>query len=87
MQKDDLVSDLKTRIIQALNLQDLQPDALDTETPLFSDDGLGLDSVDALEMVVMVERDYGVSIDDKDEAKSVFASVGVLADYILARKK
>lgn len=87
MQKDTLVADLKTRIIQTLNMQGVEPSDIDAASPLFSDEGLGLDSVDALELVVMVERDYGISIDDKDEAKNVFASVDGLADYILARKK
>ena len=54
---------------------------------MFSDDGLGFDSVDALELVVMVENSYGVTIGDKDEAKNIFASVSALADYILANRK
>ena len=71
---------------ETLNLQDLEPGTLEADTPLFADDGLGLDSVDALELVVMVERDYGITIDGKDEAKTIFASLDALADYIIARK-
>ena len=86
MDKDTLVSDLKGRIISALNLQGVSPSDIEADTPLFEADGLGLDSVDALELVVMIERDFGISVGDKDEAKTVFSSVGALADYIIARK-
>ena len=86
MDKDSLVSELKGRIISALNLQGVQPGDIEADTPLFDPVGLGLDSVDALELVVMIERDYGISVGDKDEAKTVFSTVGALADYIIERK-
>ena len=86
MDKQSLILDLKERLVQTLNLQDLEPGTLEADTPIFADDGLGLDSVDALELVVMVERDYGITIDGKDEAKTIFASLDALADYIIARK-
>lgn len=56
MDKEALVSDIKKKMISALNLQGMSPDSIESDTPLFGDDGLGLDSVDALELVVMVEK-------------------------------
>lgn len=85
MVREELISDLKKNIISTLNLQDLDPGVFGDDTPLFSDEGLGFDSVDALELVVMVENCYGITIGDKDEAKNIFASVSSLADYILAK--
>ena len=87
MVKEELISELKKNIMKTLNLQDLDPEVFGDNTPLFSEDGLGFDSVDALELVVMVENSYGITIGDKDEAKSIFASVSSLADYILAKGK
>ena len=86
MDRDSLISELKKNIIATLNLQGVAPEDISDTLPLFEADGLGLDSVDALELVVMIERDYSVVIDDKDEAKTIFSSVGALADYIIARK-
>ena len=79
MVKEELISDLKKNIMKTLNLQDLDPEVFGDNTPLFSEDGL--------ELVVMVENSYGITIGDKDEAKSIFASVSSLADYILAKGK
>lgn len=87
MDKEALVSDIKKKMISALNLQGMSPDSIDSDTPLFGDDGLGLDSVDALELVVMVEKEYGVSVEDKTSASTVFASVNALADYIAVNAK
>lgn len=87
MDRDALVSDIKKKLVSALNLQGMSEDSIGSDTPLFGEDGLGLDSVDALELVVMVENEYGVSVGDKDAASSVFASVNALADYIIANGK
>ncbi len=86
MDRESLILELKKNIIATLNLQGVAPEDISDSLPLFDADGLGLDSVDALELVVMIERDYSVVIDDKDEAKTIFSSVGALADYIIARK-
>jgi len=86
MNRSQLVSQLKRNIISALNLPDVGENDIADDTPLFEPDGLGLDSVDALELVVMVERDYGITVDDKDEAKTIFSSVNALADFIEQRK-
>jgi acyl carrier protein len=75
---------LKELIIEALNLEDLTPDDIDTEAPLFGD-GLGLDSIDALELGVAVRRKYGVNLDvDSEEIRDHFASVGSLARFVTA---
>jgi acyl carrier protein len=73
---------LKELIIEALNLEDLSPDDIDTEAPLFGD-GLGLDSIDALELGVAVRRKYGVNLDvDSEEIRDHFASVASLARFV-----
>ena len=87
MDKNALISDLRKKIISTLNLGGIDEASLGADTLLFGDDGLGLDSVDALELVVMVENEYGISVSDKDPATTVFASLGALADYIIAHKK
>lgn len=75
---------LKELIIEALNLEDLTPDDIDTEAPLFGD-GLGLDSIDALELGVAVRRKYGVNLDvDSEEIRDHFASVASLARFVTA---
>jgi acyl carrier protein len=75
---------LKELIIEALNLEDLTPDDIDTKAPLFGD-GLGLDSIDALELGVAVRRKYGVNLDvDSEEIRDHFASVASLARFVTA---
>ncbi|MBO5255433.1 MAG: acyl carrier protein [Opitutales bacterium] len=86
MNKENLIEKLKQSIIQTLNLVGVSPSDIDSDTPLFDADGLGLDSVDALELVVMIEREYNITVDDKDEAKTIFSSLSALADYIIAHK-
>jgi len=75
---------LKELIIEALNLEDLTPDDIETEAPLFGE-GLGLDSIDALELGVAVRRKYGVNLDvDSEEIRDHFASVASLARFVTA---
>ncbi|HNQ72919.1 MAG TPA: phosphopantetheine-binding protein [Verrucomicrobiota bacterium] len=78
-------TELKQRIIEALNLQDLTAEQIDDEAPLFGT-GLGLDSIDALELVVMLEKHYGIVIKDIEEGRPAFRSVRTLADFIEARR-
>jgi len=82
---DQLVTDLKSRIIETLKLQDLTPDQIDENAPLFGS-GLGLDSIDALELVVMLEKFYGIVVKDIEEGRPAFASVRALADFIRAKQ-
>ena len=78
----ELKERLKAQIIQELNLEDLEPGDIENDSPLFGDDGLGLDSIDALEFIVLLEQSYGIKISDPNEGKEIFHSVDSLADYI-----
>ncbi|MGY6276196.1 phosphopantetheine-binding protein [Methylomonas sp. MgM2] len=79
---DDLISQLKTMIIDGLRLEDISPDDLSDDAVLFGG-GLGLDSIDALEIGVMLDRRYGVKITSGDERNNqIFASLSSLADFV-----
>ena len=78
---EDMVFELKKKMIEVLNLEDMQPDDIDDDAPLFGE-GLGLDSIDALELIVMMERSYGIKIKDPAEGKEIFKSVNTMVDYI-----
>ena len=81
-----LEQEIKELIIDALALEDLQPADIETEAPLFVE-GLGLDSIDALELAMALEERYGVKIeDDPDENRRIFASVRSLADFVSAQR-
>ena len=78
---------IKELIIEALNLEDLGTDDIDSEAPLFGE-GLGLDSIDALELGVAIRRKYGVNLDiDSEEIREHFASVANLARFVTAGSK
>ena len=77
--------ELKTKIIEALKLQDITPEQIDDDAPLFGT-GLGLDSIDALELVVLLEKEYGIVIKDIEEGRPAFRSVRTLADFIAAKR-
>lgn len=78
---DELISKLKEQIIEVLNLEDLTPEDIDKDAPLFGE-GLGLDSIDALELIVLLEKAYGIKFQTPAEGKEVFKSVQVMADFI-----
>lgn len=78
---EELIANLKKQVIEQLNLEDLTPDDIDPKAPLFGD-GLGLDSIDALELIVLMEREYGIKINDPSEGKKIFASLETMAKYI-----
>ena len=77
----DLVIELKKEIIDALNLEDITPDEIDADAPLFGS-GLGLDSIDALELIVLLERKYGIKLQDPNKSREVFQSVNVMAKFV-----
>lgn len=82
MDRESLKSELKGLIIRVLKLEDVKPGDIDDASPLFGE-GLGLDSIDALELVVALEKSYGIKIPDEDVGREAFGSVNMLADYIL----
>lgn len=81
-----LINDLKVQLIEALNLEEITPEEIDAEAPLFGD-GLGLDSIDALEIILILEKQYGLRIENPAEAKPIFYSVRTLAEYIEKNRK
>ena len=83
--RDDLIQGVKTLIIQRLKLADMTPEMIDGDAPLFGE-GLGLDSIDALELVLGLEKEYGVIIPDAEVGKKVFQSVRTIAQYILEQR-
>jgi acyl carrier protein len=78
---DNLILELKEEIIKSLNLEEMTPEDIDSDAPLFGE-GLGLDSIDALELIVLMERNYGIKLANSAEGKSIFQSVRVMAEYI-----
>lgn len=82
-----LIEELKEELIKELNLEDLTPQEIDENAPLFGDGGLGLDSIDALEIILILERNYGIKMANPSEGKEIFFSVSTLAAYIQANKK
>ena len=78
---DKLMHDLKVQIIAQLNLQDLTPQEIGDDQPLFAD-GLGLDSIDALELIVLLQQQYKVKLESAEEGQKVFRSVRTMAEYI-----
>ena len=77
----ELRQELKEKIIEQLNLEDLTVKEIGNEDSLFGD-GLGLDSIDALELIVMLDKDYGIRLSDPKEGRKIFESVEVMATYI-----
>ena len=81
-ESDELHRELKVLIVETLMLEDITPEAIETEAPLFGD-GLGLDSIDSLEIAMVLEDNYGVILDeDPDANREIFQSVGSLARFV-----
>jgi acyl carrier protein len=78
---DKLKEDLKTQIIEQLNLEEVSPSEITNDMLLFGD-GLGLDSIDALELIVLLEQYHGVRIANPEDGKKIFESVNSMAEYI-----
>ena len=82
----ELVTELKELLIDGLHLEDIEPSDIDPEGPLFGD-GLGLDSIDALEIAVMLDRKYGVRIVSGDDRnRQIFASLNALAEFVAEKR-
>ena len=82
---NQLITELKERIIKALNLENVKPEDIKDNEPLFGE-GLGLDSIDALELIVLLEKDYGLRIQNPEEAKKIFLSINTMSEFISANK-
>jgi acyl carrier protein len=78
---DELIKELRQELVKQLNLEDVLPKNFDENTPLFGE-GLGLDSIDSLELVVLLDRNYGLKLKDPKEGRSVFYSIRTMAEYI-----
>ena len=83
---DELVLKLKSEIIEVLNLEEVKPEDIDSDAPLFGD-GLGLDSIDALELIVLMEKNYGIKLKDANTSRDIFKSVNCMAAYIHENRK
>lgn len=82
----DLKDHIRSLLIEKLRLEDVRPEDIGDDTPLFGE-GLGLDSIDALELVVALEKEFGIKIEDEDVGVKVFQNVGTLAAFIQERTK
>lgn len=80
-----LKTELKEKIVKILNLEDITPAEIADNDPLFGD-GLGLDSIDALELIVMLDKEYGIKLSDPKEGKVIFESVETMAAYITDKR-
>ncbi len=83
---NQLKEDLKKQIVEQLNLKEIKPEDIGDDMPLFVD-GLGLDSIDALELIVLLQQHYGLKLQKAEDGPAVFRTVNTLADYIMANKK
>ncbi len=83
---ENLKRELKEQIIERLNLEDVNVSDISDDTSLFGE-GLGLDSIDALELIVLMENDYGIELANPEEGKDIFATINSMADYISKNKK
>ena len=84
---EELILELKQCMIEALNLEEMTPDDIDTDAPLFGDGGMGLDSIDALELIVLMEKRYGIKLASPAEGKAIFKSVRTIAEYVNEHRK
>ena len=82
---EELTQELRNELIKQLNLEDMLPENFDDNTPLFGE-GLGLDSIDSLELVVLMDRNYGLKLKDPKEGRHVFYSIRTMAEYIHANR-
>lgn len=83
---DALIDRLKGEIIEQLNLEDVKKEDIDNDATLFGE-GLGLDSIDALELIVLLEKNYGIKVANPADGKKIFQSIRTMAEYIQANKK
>jgi acyl carrier protein len=83
---EELLNELRVKLIASLKLSDIKPEEIDVDAPLIGE-GLGLDSIDTLELLVLLEKEYGVTVPDVNTGRSVFSSVRSLAEYIVKNRQ
>ena len=83
---EELTKELKEEIIETLNLEEMTPEDIDENDALFGD-GLGLDSIDALELIVLLDKKYGIKLANPAEGKAIFKSIATIADYVSKNRK
>ena len=83
---EELIKELKEEIIKVLNLEEMTPEDIDENEALFGD-GLGLDSIDALELIVLMEKNYGIKLANPAEGKKIFTSIATIADFVSKNRK
>lgn len=83
---ENLEATLKAQIIEQLNLEELDLQDFGNDTPLFGDDGIGLDSIDALELIVLMEKDYNLKIANPEDGSKIFKNVNTMAEFIRANQ-
>lgn len=81
MEKEQLKHQLKEQIIKFLNLTNVKPEDIKDDEPLFGE-GLGLDSIDSIELIVLLSREYGITIQDPKEGRKVLVDINTMVDYI-----
>lgn len=84
---EELILELKKEIIKVLNLEDLTPEDIDSQAPLFGAGGLGLDSIDVLELIVLLEKRYGIRLANAAEGKKIFTNMENIARYVSENRK
>lgn len=84
---EELIDELKKQIKEALNLEELTMDEFDADAPLFGEEGIGLDSIDALELIVLMEKNYGIRLANAAEGKEIFRSVRTMASYVAENRR
>ena len=84
---EELIEKLKRELIEELNLEEVTPEEIDPNEPLLGDRRLGLHSIDALEIILILERNYGIKIKNPAEGKQIFYSIRTLANYISENQK
>jgi acyl carrier protein len=82
---NELILELKNEIVKVLNLEDVKPEDIADDDMLFGQ-GLGLDSIDALELIVLLEKNYGIKLKDPSQGKEIFKSVRTMAEYVKANR-
>ena len=83
---EELIKELKLELIEALNLEEMTVDDIDENEALFGD-GLGLDSIDALEIIVLLEKKYGIKLSNPAEGKKIFKIIVTIADFVSKNRK